>query len=203
MKKLQPAIIEQGVLDKLHAKTPQKQRDSWGYTRGYAGKFKSGITEQLLRNQSRRCAYCGSRLRGEHPHRDHIAPKESHPEFTFLPSNLVLACYYCNTECKGAYDSVDGKAAAYSKCTFRIVHPYLDEPSEHIEFVGGEKEILIRVTNDSAKGRETIRLFKLTSPEISKQRAKDALFDEDLEHLPGPWQGALEDALQMKLAPKV
>ena len=187
MKKLKAAEIDDNVLQKLQRKTPEMQRKSWDYTRGHSRTFKNSITAQMIPIQSTRCAYCGSRLHGTKHHRDHIAPKESHPEFTFVPSNLVLACYHCNTDCKGTTDTVSNKNPEYSKCLFTIVHPYFDEPSNHIAFVGGINSILIQVVNGSAKGKATIGLFHLDSPEMTKQRAKDAMFDNDLEHLPGKW----------------
>jgi 5-methylcytosine-specific restriction endonuclease McrA len=61
--------------------------------------FKRRILEQGLVIQELRCAWC-TLLIGEQGrrsiHRDHIAPKQSYPQWTFLPKNLVLACEYCN-----------------------------------------------------------------------------------------------------------
>jgi len=192
MKKLTPAKIEVELLEKLQKKTPKKQQQSWDYTSGHSRAFKDAITAQMILIQSTRCAYCGSRLHGSKHHRDHIAPKESHPEFTFVPSNLVLACYHCNTDCKGATDTVSVKDTDYLKCLFTIVHPHFDEPSHHLEFVGGINSILIQVVNGSSKGKTTVGLFHLDSPEMTKQRAKDAMFDDDLEHLPGKWTDAFQ-----------
>lgn len=188
MKKLASATIDAALLTKLHAKTPEKQRVSWDYTRGYARTFKDAITSQMITIQSNRCAYCGSRLHGTKHHRDHVAPKETYPEFTFFPANLVLACYYCNTDCKGAFDTVATKNADYEKCIFKIIHPQLDNPGDHIQFVGGVNMILVQIVDGSAKGTATVALFHLDSPEMTKQRAKDAEFDDDLEHLPGRWR---------------
>lgn len=137
MKKLTPATIEPALLAKLHAKSPALQQKTWDYSSGRARAFKDAITEQMLVIQSVRCAYCGSRLHGTRHHRDHIAPKESHPEFTFLPENLVLACYTCNSDYKRAADTIITKSKIYAYCTFSIIHPHFDEPSDHIQFVGG------------------------------------------------------------------
>ncbi len=203
MKRLTPATVDALVLTKLHAKSPQLQKESWDYTGGYARRFKDAITSQMAIAQSKRCAYCGSRLLGEEHHRDHIAPKESHPEFTFIPSNLVLACYYCNSECKGTTDTISIKSADYSNCSFRIIHPIIDEPSDHIQFTGGEKQILVQVVAGSAKGTATVTMFRLDSPELTKQRAKDADYDDDLEHLPGNWKDGFICAATVKLKMKV
>lgn len=203
MKKLSPAVVDAQVLLKLHAKSPIKQRATWDYTKGYARQFKDAITAQLINTQSRRCAYCGIRLRGELQHRDHVAPKEAHPEYTFLTVNLVLACYHCNTECKGRTDTILTKHADYANCTFSIIHPYYDEPGDHIQFVGGQNKILVKVVTGSLKGRETVRLFRLADVEITKQRAKDAMFDSDLEYLPGPWRNGFQYVDQRKLKMKI
>lgn len=203
MKKLTAATVDALVLSKLHAKSAELQAKTWNYTSGYARRFKDAITSQMSTAQSNRCAYCGSRLLGDEHHRDHIAPKESHPEFTFIPSNLVLACYYCNSECKGTTDTISTKSADYSNCSFSIIHPIFDEPSDHIQFTGGENEILVRVVAGSTKGPATVTMFHLDSPELTKQRAKDALLDNDLDHLPGKWRDgfvfATTAALKMKI----
>jgi uncharacterized protein (TIGR02646 family) len=202
MKKLTPAVIDAALLKSLHAKTPAKQRDMWANTRGNPRKFKDTLTAQLRIIQSRRCAYCGMRLFEESPARDHIAPKESHPEFTFISANLVLACFHCNTESKWTTDTVVAKAATYENCTFSIIHPYFDEPGDHIQFVGGDNELLVQVVNGSQKGLATVNLFALTSPELTKQRAKDAIYDDDVEHLPGPWRDALLRVAEIPLRGK-
>ncbi len=203
MKKLTPATVDASVLTKLHAKSPQLQKKSWGYTDGYPQKFKDAITTQMAIAQSNRCAYCGTRLLGEEHHRDHIAPKKKHPEFTFIPANLVLACYYCNSECKGEAETISAKSTDYSNCTFRIVHPILDEPSDHIQFAGGEDKILVQVVPGSTKGTATVTMFHLDSPELTKQRAKDVFFDKDLDHLPGKWRDGFVFANTARLKMKV
>ena len=75
---------------------------------------------------------------------------------------------------------------------FWLDDPYFDEPEKHIQFVGGSMEILVQVVTGSGKGTETVRMFRLDSPEMTKQRAKDALVDSDLDHMPGPWRDAFE-----------
>jgi uncharacterized protein (TIGR02646 family) len=205
MKKLNPATIAPALLAKLHAKSPALQQKSWDYSGGRPRAFKDAITAQMLVIQSTRCAYCGARLHGTKHHRDHIAPKESHPEFTFLPENLVLACYTCNSDYKLAVDTIVTKDAVYANCTFSIVHPHFDQPGDHIQFVGGVGGLLIQVVSGSTKGRATVDLFHLDSPERTKQRIMDAAFESDLDYLPGPWRNAVENTvwgnLKLKLRP--
>lgn len=119
MRRLTPATIDTDLLAKLQAHAPLKQRAMWERGgRGRPKRFKEEITSQLLPTQNARCAYCGLKMRGEHPHRDHIAPKESHPEYTFQPENLVLTCYPCNSEFKGKTDTISLKKGTYIECLF-------------------------------------------------------------------------------------
>lgn len=99
--------------------------------------------------------------------------------------NLVLACYCCNVDCKGEVDTVDAVAASYRRSTFNIVHPFLDDPAEHLDFGLDENAILVSAKNGSPKGARTIELFNLMDPERAKQRAKDLIFDDDVDHLQG------------------
>jgi uncharacterized protein (TIGR02646 family) len=168
----------------------------WGRTTGLPGNFKRDVTKKLTQEQCERCAYCGCYLFEEFPHRDHIAPKESYSQWTFLPENLVLACYACNTDSKKTYNPVLIRKAKYKKCTFRFVHPYLDNPNHHLEFVGAVSGVIIR--KKTFKGEETIKLFGLASPERTKQRAKDALSDAAKSKLHGQWLTLFEDVTMSK-----
>ena len=101
--------------------------------------FKEEIKTKLYQNQGGKCAYCGLPLSDRNPEIDHIAPKGGetrilHPECTFLPINLVYACHHCNsTSCKGQKNTVINKNGAYRQWSFKLVHPYLDDPTEFFE----------------------------------------------------------------------
>ena len=170
----------------------------WRRTYGDYKTLKDEVTIKLLLAQSHRCAYCGCRLFEAAPHRDHIAPKNIYPQWTFWPRNLVLACYACNTDKKKVYDPVATLGTSYKTTTFNFVHPYVDNPTAHIRFIGYRLKILICSADSSLKGQATIDLFDLTNPERSKQRAKDALIDLDVAHLHGKWRRLFE---QVALAP--
>lgn len=196
MKKIAPAVVNQADVAALQAYPASRQSAMWENHSGRPQRFKAELTADLLIKQSSRCAYCCTRLRETKPHRDHIAPKGAtlHPEFTFELRNLVLACFFCNTERKGETDTVSVKASQYTNCQFTIVHPILDNPTHHLTFVGHRGNILIQTVNGSGKGQTTIALFDLASPEAAKGRAKDALFDRDVAHLQGRWKRLLEQA---------
>ncbi|ANL33930.1 HNH endonuclease [Rhizobium phaseoli] len=176
-------------------KTKADAKRLWARTDGRPRQLKDSFTNLLKLEQGHRCAYCGIRLHEENPHRDHIAPKSIHYRWAFWPENIVLACYACNVDSKESYESVLVKSSKYSRCQFSMIHPYLDDPTDHIKFIGHRTSILICPVNGSAKGRETIRLFKLMSPYRVKQRAKDVLFDQDVGYLHGKYRRLVEQVV--------
>lgn len=187
MKKLNLPVFDRNATRLLCAEladSPTAQK-LWRRTYGKYKEFKNNITNAMMTEQSKRCAYCGARLYEKKPHRDHIAPKSPHYKWTFWPANLVLACYCCNVDCKGEENTVDVVAASYRRSKFNIVHPFFDDPADHLDFTLDTKAILICPKNGSAKGARTIELFNLMDPERAKQRAKDLLFDDDVNHLHG------------------
>ncbi|WP_415287921.1 retron system putative HNH endonuclease [Brevundimonas sp. S1H14] len=194
MRKLKPAAVSFAVSRKLRKLTPADQAAAWATGGHGAKKFKAEISKHLKKSQNNRCAYCGTRFHGSKPHRDHIAPKgvTLHPEWTFHCRNLVLACYDCNSDRKGEFDTVVTKSSFYRQIKFNIVHPYLDEPSDHLAFTGYRISVLVHPVNGSQKGAKTIELFHLDDPLRTKERAKDALLDEDVEHLQGKWKRLAE-----------
>ena len=194
MRQIQPPSFPTGRLKSLKQQLTNQERSTvlWARTSGHIGTFKSDVTTQLHTKQGRRCAYCGSYLFEENPHRDHIAPKSPYFKWTFWPVNLVLACYACNTDRKKTFDTVAVIRPSYRRTQFRIIHPYFDNPNDHLTFIGHRGSILIKPRNGSEKGRETIELFDLMSPERAKQRAKDALFDADIGHLNGRFKHLFE-----------
>lgn len=173
-----------------------KAKDPWTGGTKLTKSFKATLTTLLLVEQSKRCAYCGGRLNEKKPHRDHIAPKEKYRKWMFWPENLVLACFACNTELKGTFNPIVKEGKNYRDTEFSIVHPYLDNPADHIEYAAKGLSILIKEVDSSPKGEESIRLFRLTDPERAKQRAKDKLHDEDTEHLYGDFRLLYEAAVE-------
>lgn len=197
MKRIVAALVNKADVVALQRYLPARQSRMWGNTSGIPRRFKDELTTDLLPKQSHRCAYCCSRLLGAEPHRDHIAPKGINldPEFTFEVRNLVLACYYCNSERKGETDTIAVKAPQYELCQFEIVHPILDEPTEHLRYIGHRLKVLVQAVDGSQKGQRTIDLFDLASPDRCKMRTKDLWFDRDLEHLHGKWKHLFEQLI--------
>ncbi|MGO6690712.1 hypothetical protein ACCS54_07330 [Rhizobium johnstonii] len=166
----------------------------WERTTGRVGRFKRDVTTLLTVQQRRRCAYCRSYLHEDHPARDHVAPKAVYPKWTFRPENLVLACYACNTDRKDTYDPIEIWHRKYRRCRFKIVHPYFDAPGAHLDYsIGGPRQILI--AGITAKGDETISRFELMTPERVKERAADALVEEQPNRLQQQFQNSYRAVL--------
>lgn len=134
------------------------------------------IGTQLRNLQNGKCCYCGLLYdetgRGEI---EHIAPKKArpneYPEFSFLHLNLAMACQLCNSSTmKGQYNSINIYNGNYTNCTFRIVHPYLDNHTHHYRWSHGLLRVVI--TGISNEARESIRLFKLAEEHRTTARAK-------------------------------
>jgi len=161
---LQTALVDLHPIDRI----------SW---ESYAAR---GIVQeigiQLREFQNGKCCYCG--LKYDETGRseiEHIAPRKArpaeYPQFSFHPLNLAISCQLCNSpNMKGQYNSIDVLADKYDNCTFRIVHPYLDNPIRHYKWSHGLLGVL--VIGLSAKANESIRLFKLASEHRTTARAK-------------------------------
>lgn len=186
------------------AKIPKKTSDNINSVRPFKGGewdkppesikvdvdlFKSILKTQLFSIQSNECAYCGLTLnvtgRSEI---EHIAPKggaiqPKYVAFTFTPTNLVLACNFCNSpQKKGKKDTVEKYDAIYAKCEFNIVHPYYDEPDLNYSWVKNEAKVII--SGITPKGLKSIEIFSLDSPQHTEARAKQELY-ANLTSFPG------------------
>lgn len=137
------------------------------------------IKGQLIANQTC-CAYCGLPFKGSKDKQiDHIAPKAYYrqPQFTFTLQNLVLSCVYCNNLLiKGTKPTVKLPVhILYKKCTFLIVHPYFDDPSDFYDWVDEHDKIIIQIKNDREEAKYSIEIFGLNSQEMTGLRAADSL----------------------------
>lgn len=149
--------------------------------------IKGEIHNQLLIIQNNCCAFCGLKVNeGGRSELDHIAKKggtkrPAYTQYIFTPNNLVIACQYCNSSSKkGQVDVLETvDLINYNNCTFKIVHPYFDEPNLHYTFSTGEFKILISAT--SPKGTYSIKLFELNSESHTTARAKQIMYEKKLE----------------------
>ncbi len=139
--------------------------------------LKSNIRAQLLTTQNDICGYCGLDLGGTSDGQiEHIAPKARYPQFTFEKGNLVMACHFCNGfSKKGNHNTIELLNTVYSNCTFKLVHPYFDDPSIHYGWIANDKKIIIKGV--SAKGLYSISIFGLDEPKMTELRGKKVIAD--------------------------
>jgi hypothetical protein len=86
---------------------------------------------------------------------EHIEPKSVAPRRVLDWSNLTLACLECNRRKLDYYSAEEP-----------LVHPYEDDPEEHIRFYGPQPV----AAPDSPKGLRTIGLLELDRPTLLDRR---------------------------------
>lgn len=130
----------------------------WG--RPEAKNIKSRIGDHYIRKQRCRCVYCEALLEEGGWAIEHFAPKSKHEDFTFHPKNLFAACFVCNsTKIKGDKDTVNPpKSSKYRKNSFKIIHPYFDNPEEHLFYLDRDR-IVLDMPRCTQKGKDTIDFF--------------------------------------------
>lgn len=145
--------------------------------------IKRFVRTQLEKIQKGYCAYCGLRYdETSWSEIEHIAPKggaykKKYPQFMFTPLNLTLACPLCNGFTKkGNKDTIAALGAEYKQCQFNIVHPYLDDPDDHFEWIPSGSGVIIQYK--SIKGSNSIKMFCLDKPVQCEARAKQVMFEE-------------------------
>lgn len=172
--------VEQTLIDSL-APFPAGIWDD-----GRVTDIKQKIHQQLLAIQSSNCCYCGLKVNeGGRAEIEHIANKggkkrPAYVEFVFTKENLAIICQFCNSSSKkGQEDIMDTvDLANYNNCTFKIVHPYFDNPVAHYKWSNGKFGILI--SSNSVKATKSIGLFGLDSEAHTLARAKQAMFENKL-----------------------
>lgn len=145
--------------------------------------LKIHLRKQLCIYQNNKCAYCGLPLNETGKTEiEHIAPKggdkrPKYPQYAYTTYNLVLSCNLCNSPIKkGMIDTVEKlDKQNYKNCTFNIIHPYFDDPSDHVDFVArGNKIIIVPKT---AKGKKSVDIFQLDNEAHCSARAKQAYYE--------------------------
>lgn len=139
--------------------------------------LKTEIKDKLKVLQGDFCAYCGMPFYVTSSTQiEHIAPKGNgrYPQFMFHESNLVHACNFCNgfekKEANGNFDTIAVINVDYDLCVFNIVHPYLDDPDDHFEFIQAGTKVLI--THKTPKGQRSIEVFQLDGEALTTERGK-------------------------------
>lgn len=149
--------------------------------------FKEIVRRTMEVNQNKKCAFCGNSLYvTSNSEIEHIAPKggairPKYVRFTFEILNLVLACHLCNSPLKkGLFDTISVYDNDYTKCKFKIVHPYFDDVELHFGYVEGYSKnniygLIIQPKTTQAK--ESVRLFNLNNDMQIKNRYAEQLYN--------------------------
>ncbi len=173
----------------------------WSTNSEVIDELKKHILHYLKNNQGNRCAYCGNIFDiTSAAEIEHIAAKggmkrEIYPEFTFTPLNLVLACHLCNSpRKKGQIKVIDNLDQNYKACTFKIIHPYFDNPEDHLEErLSRDRKALIFIQK-SLKGKNTIQMFGLNKEAQIKARTDTVI----IENLPDDYREKILEASLIK-----
>lgn len=149
---------EQGYVDRV---LKPLLSNGWKDQKQNTKTLKHKIDMYTIEAQGGRCAYCEALLtKGAHAI-DHIAPKGRYGEFSYEPYNLVNACSSCNSlSNKGETDTIEAPVdtSEYQRNRFTIVHPYFDNPNDHIRYKD-DKKTIFDLTACSPKGINTINMF--------------------------------------------
>lgn len=173
-----PTVEEQQAIRELENKEQGLVADDWNSKKKYIKSFKKNLRKDMYKKQNELCAYCRIHipLACVPMHREHIVYKDRHPQWMFLPENLCVACPCCNDYKKATEVLEDPLIKTYPKASngFKIIHPFYDRYSDHIELLGG---ILYRGKTD--KGRFTIDTCHLYRVELAEERARQILYVEN------------------------
>lgn len=173
------AAIDPAVQTALDLIAVNDRKEAWGRQTNSIKAFKKAVKDHGMHVQKGKCVWCEAKVghRGRRSaHRDHVAPKDLYPHWTFEAKNIILSCEYCNGfQVKKALDTIKVRAADYSKCKFWIVHPYLDDPERHIGFIMKKDRVVIKGL--SQKGIWTVRELRLQSATATAARALDIVID--------------------------
>ncbi len=156
---------------------------SWDSSANELEDLKDSFRAWALTSQNHRCAFCLAKIGHVLARRgidiDHFAPKETYPRWTFETMNWIVACSSCNQHFKSRYDPVvptskNIKNSIYYSTEFTLVHPYLDKLDNHLcgGFMNDNRRPTPIQTLDD-KGRETVRLFDLASPDLLSEWKND------------------------------
>lgn len=160
------------------ANNPQNVSTDWD--RGCYDALKAHIKDHYSILQDDICCYCRISLRfaafGDPI--EHIVPKNNHPRWMFVPKNLALACYTCNTKkrAKNTLSSTGVISATYptNEDGFIIYHPHFNNWSDHFEIF---YEFFLKPV--SPKGRETFIVCELYRINLPLDKAKQRNWEEE------------------------
>lgn len=177
-KPYQPTAKEVQAIEELRNSKHGIYAGDWNSNKMYIKSFKNNLRLDMYRKQNKLCAFCRIHIPSAcvPMHCEHIVYKNAHPQWTFLPENLCVACPLCNVN-KGTTEVLSNpRTKVYPKTSagFKIIHPMYDKYSDHIELIGG---ILYRGKTD--KGVFTINTCCLHRVELAEERADQRMYEEN------------------------
>lgn len=168
-------IYQKSAADNTEISNDSAAKLSW--SKGYAN-FKQNIRVHLKLAQNGRCAFCRCKVSvgTSWSNLEHLVSKTDYPQFKFTSDNLVYCCTKCNMS-KVKQNTLSNPNPVKAQQVFpnnsggfEIINPYYDDFQAHLDFID---DIIIVVANNSSKGRETIKLYKLYRPELAEDRASE------------------------------
>jgi uncharacterized protein (TIGR02646 family) len=209
-----PSVMKKTTyLDKLKMLVKHKKTNTQNIkVEGYAP---TDVKNELIRVFKNRCAFCESAIAiGAHLDTDHFRPTSIYYWLAFEWSNFLLSCIKCNRDCKSNKFPISFKQTSppiddieqdintfLSKCKIRelenegrlLLHPVLDFPEEHLEFLKNGRVI---PKKNSEKGRNSIEVYGLDHWENKKGKTgkrQDLITERKkiIEHIEGEVEYAL------------
>lgn len=114
------------------------------------------VKQALVIASSGKCAYCESKmLHISFGDIDHILPKSHRSDLIVSWENLALVCTRCNHPKSSYYDP-----------TLPLINPYLEDPREHIVFIGPLP------LGESNRGTFTIAKLNLERNDLIERRSE-------------------------------
>ena len=141
----------------------------------------AAVVQALLLVQHKKCCYCEAYIAdsGSGKQVEHFRPRSQFPDLKYEWNNLFLTCADCNSAKSNQFPvSVAGEPLLLDPS-----HPTVD-PEDHIDFVvraepaaslankSSVEPPLAKPRRNSLKGRETIRVVKLSAEHHVKKRGE-------------------------------
>lgn len=115
------------------------------------------VKATLIAEAHGKCAYCESKVTHVYPgDAEHIEPKAHVPHRVVDWKNLTFACAECNRRKRDYFDPAEP-----------LVHPYLDDPEQHIRFYGPQ----VFPVPGSNSGLRTVGKLELDRMELFDRRS--------------------------------
>lgn len=150
------------------------------WTKSCFDSIKENIINHLRIEQDNQCCYCKRTLGFDIKSVDieHIIPKSRYEKFTFLPTNLALSCPGCNTK-KSSENIVFKPIIKYPRTSrnVKIIHPYFDKYSEHIEILDG-----CIFSAKTKRGSQTITTCELFRLKVVEEKSKEVRNKNSMIH---------------------